>query len=61
MVLQGWESQLDPEFKPYMQRRNALSVHNGCVLWGSHVVVPPPGRAPILKLLHEEHPGTGGM
>ena len=61
MVLQGWESQLDPEFKPYMQWRNELSVQNGCVLWGSHVVVPPPGRAPILKLLHEEHPGIGGM
>ena len=61
MVLQGWESQLDPEFKPYMQRRYELSVHNGCVLWGSRVVVPPPGRAPILKLLHEGHPGIARM
>ena len=61
MVLQGWESQLDPEFKPYMQQRYELSVHNGCVLWGNQVVVPPPGRAPILKLLHEGHPGIARM
>eukprot|EP00731_Ephydatia_muelleri_P037001 Em0374g4a len=38
MVLQGWESQLDAEFKPYLQR-----------------------RAPILKLLHEGHPGISRM
>eukprot|EP00731_Ephydatia_muelleri_P023345 Em0015g928a len=38
MVLQGWESQLEPEFKPYMQ-------------W----------RAPILRLLHEGHPGISRM
>ena len=61
MVLQGWESQLDPEFKPYMQRRYEISVQNGCVLWGSHVVVPPPGRAPILRLLHEGHPDISRM
>eukprot|EP00731_Ephydatia_muelleri_P000695 Em0001g695a len=41
MVLQGWESQLEPEFKPYMQRRYELSVQIGCVLWGSRVVVSP--------------------
>ena len=61
MVLQGWESQLDAEFKPYLQRRYELSVQNGCVLWGCRVVVPPPGRAPILKLLHEGHPGISRM
>ena len=44
-----------------MQRRYELSVQNGCVLWGSRVVVPPPGRAPILRLLHEGHPGISRM
>ena len=34
-----------------MQRKYELSVQNGCVLCGSRVVVPPPGRAPILKLM----------
>ena len=58
MALQGWESQLDPVFKPFMHE---LSVQNGCVLWGSRVVVPPPGRAPILRLLHEGHPGISRM
>ena len=44
-----------------MQWRYELSVQNGCVLWGSSVVVPPPGRAPILRLLHEGHPGISRM
>ena len=61
MVLQGWESQLDSECKPYMQWRYELSVQNGCVLWGSRVVVPPPGWVSILRLLHEGHPGISGM
>ena len=32
-----------------------------CPLWGSRVVVPPLGRAPILRLLHEGHPGISRM
>ena len=61
MVLQGWESQLEPEFKPYMQRRYELSVQIGCVLWGSRVVVSPLGRTPILRLQYEGHPGIRRM
>lgn len=43
MVLHGWERQVKPEFKPYEQRKDELSVQDGCILWGSRVVVPPPG------------------
>ena len=32
-----------------------LSIEDGCILWGSLVVVPPPGRAPVIKMLHEGH------
>ena len=38
-----------------------LSVLNGCILWGSHVIVPPQGRQVVLEELHETHPGTSRM
>lgn len=61
MLLQGWQFTNDPDFKPYQRRKDELSVHNGCVLWGSRVVVPPPGRVKITKELHEGHPGVNRM
>ena len=33
-------------------------VVNGCVIWGSRVVIPPQGRAIVLEQLHDTHPGT---
>ena len=36
-------------------------VLNGCVLWGSRVVVPPQGRKVVLQDLHETHPGASRM
>ena len=44
-----------------MRRREELSVHDGCLLWGSQVVVPPQGRTKIIKELHEGHPGSTRM
>ena len=58
MVLHGWKTQTDEQFKPYECRYSELSIDDGCILWGGHVVVPPPGRAPVIKMLHEGHPGV---
>lgn len=33
-----------------------LSVHSGCLPWGSGVVVPPQGHELIVRELHESHP-----
>eukprot|EP00731_Ephydatia_muelleri_P000397 Em0001g397a len=41
--------------------KSELSVEDGCILWGSRVVVPPPGRVPIIKILHDGHPGVSRM
>ena len=58
----GWpETDLSPEFKPYRSRRQELSILDGCVLWGSRVVVPPQGRKAALDELHETHPGSSKM
>ena len=37
------------------------SVQNGCVLWGSWVVVPSQGRQHVLEILHEGHLGVSQM
>ena len=61
-LLTGWPEKIDDiTLKPYSQRRNEFSIMEGCVLWGSRVVVPPPGRELILKELHEGHPGISRM
>lgn len=49
------------EFNVYERRKTELSVHNGCILWGARVVVPPQGRGRIIKELHEGHPGITVM
>ncbi|KAL5509176.1 hypothetical protein EMCRGX_G004493 [Ephydatia muelleri] len=61
MVLHDWQPQASDEFRPYEQRKLELSVQNGCVLWGSRVVVPPQGRQHVLEMLHEGHPGISRM
>ncbi|KAL5517714.1 hypothetical protein EMCRGX_G003317 [Ephydatia muelleri] len=61
MVLHGWQQQEGVDFQPYQQRKHELSVEDGCVLWGSRVVVPPAGREAVVRLLHEGHPGISRM
>ena len=54
----GWpDAEVDEALRPYKFRRNELSVLDGCILWGSRVIVPPPGRRRILGELHDTHPG----
>ena len=56
-VKQGWPKSVQLEFHPYHSRKLELSIQEDCVLWGSHIVVPMPGREKLLSLLHEGHPG----
>ena len=46
-VLQGWPSEGDSELEPYLSRRLELSAFEGCIIWGSRVIVPPPGRETV--------------
>ena len=58
----GWtSSDLGPDFIPYFNRRRELSVLDECVLWGSHVVIPPTGHDIILNQLHETHSEVSKM
>ena len=41
--------------------KSELSTLNGCILFGSRVLVPPPGRNQLLLELHQGHPGISRM
>ena len=62
-VLKGWNDncELDEDFKPYVNRKNELSVLQGCILWGNRIVVPPQGRESVTEELHDTHPGIVKM
>ena len=61
LLLQGWQYSNDPNLKPYQVRHNELTVCDGCVMWGSRVVVPQTGRKSVMEQLHDGHPGTSRM
>ena len=44
-----------------MQRKDELSILDGCVLWGNRVIIPMTGRESVLKLLYDCHPGITKM
>ena len=49
----GWPDRcVDPEIKPYWNRREELSLEDGCVLWGRRVVIPVKLQGYLLEELH---------
>ena len=57
----GWPAKVNSNLSSYFSRRTELSVHEGCVLWGSRVVIPPQGRTAVLQEIHEGHTGMSRM
>ncbi|XP_062714152.1 uncharacterized protein K02A2.6-like [Aedes albopictus] len=51
----------DPDLLPYYNRRDSLSIVNGCVMLHDRVVVPDQFRKKILKQFHRGHPGVVRM
>ena len=61
-VHNGWASPLDnPLLKAFYNRKNELSIHRGCLMWGIRVVIPVKLRRQVLDLLHASHPGIVKM
>ena len=52
----GWPAKVNSNLSNYFSRCTKLSVHEGCILWGNRVVIPPQGRTAVLQELHEGHP-----
>ena len=60
-VLEGWPSRLtkyQEDIRPYFERRTELSTEQGCVLWGSRIIVPEKLREEVLEFLHLAHQGV---
>ncbi|XP_045124043.1 uncharacterized protein K02A2.6-like isoform X1 [Portunus trituberculatus] len=63
-VRDGWPRDLSgypPDIATYKNRECELSVQDGCLFWGSRIVIPPQGRDDVLKELHEGHFGASKM
>lgn len=42
--------------QPYERRKNELSLHDGWLLWGGRIVIPPQLRNRMVDELHKAHP-----
>lgn len=55
----GWPEaeDLHTDLQPYYNRRNEISIEEGCLLWGLRTIIPEKFRDTLLRELHESHPG----
>ncbi|KAJ8380942.1 hypothetical protein SKAU_G00017200 [Synaphobranchus kaupii] len=61
IVARERRGEMTASLKPYLVRRNELSVQSGCLLWGYHVIIPLPLREKVLDELHSGHCGVVQM
>ena len=61
LVQKGWRETSDDVLKPYAQRKDKLSVQDGCVLCGCGVIIPVVGREQVMDEIHNGHPGVSRM
>ena len=57
----NWPNQVPATLRPFLTRRNELTVEEGCLLWGFRVVIPQSLRQKLLQELHKDHPGVTRM
>ena len=55
------EGNHDELLKPFYNRKREITLHQGCLLWGTRVIVPAKLRSRIQDLPHERHPGVVRM
>ena len=51
----GWPPSSEKELEPFHRRKEELTLQDGCLMWGSRVIIPPRYRAQLLEELHEGH------
>lgn len=54
----GWNSEQKLRFTQFYQRRDELTLDEGCIMWGLRVVVPPKLQSRVLEELHVGHLGV---
>ena len=60
-TMTGWSHVVDPSLVTYKNKRDELTLEQGCLLWGFRVVVPTALQGKVLQELHETHPGMTRM
>ena len=50
-IVKGWSVRVDGD-KSYYERRNELTVHQGCILLGIRIVIPNKNQRRVFKVLH---------
>lgn len=61
-VQQGWPSSCPQDLiSSFYEKKNELTIYEGCLLWGNRVVIPTPCREAVLTELHAGHPGITRM
>ena len=58
---QGWPSVGEKELEPFHRRKDELTIQDGCLMWGSRVVIPAKYHAQLLAEIHEGHLGVVKM
>ena len=60
-VRNGWPYNVSSELKPYLLRRNDITLLDNCLVWGSRIILPKIQQNNILNQLHVAHPGVVRM
>ena len=61
-TLEGWlQKGVSDNLKIFYQRRDQLSMDQGCLLWGTRIIVPEVWQGRLLNELHYTHPGIVKM
>ena len=58
---QGWPAVSEKELELFQRRKDELTLQDGCLMWGSRVIIPPKHQAQLLAELHEGHLGIVKM
>ncbi|XGW10025.1 hypothetical protein V3C99_011919, partial [Haemonchus contortus] len=57
VVHNNWPKKLSPTVANYAHLRNDLSTQQGCLLFGSRIIIPLALQPTVMRALHEGHPG----
>ena len=58
---QGWPVVYENELEPFYRRKDELTIQDGCLMWGSWVLIPPKHQTQVLDELHDGHLGVVKM
>ena len=60
-TIAGWPREVNNTLQPYYNVKEELSTHEGCLLRGARVIIPPKHREIMLEMVHDAHPGIVRM